>query len=82
MLITVSKDFKIDKSLYSQKDIENINRTFQLFKRIKDTTQAELITTILFSFDILKETYHEITGNMIYEYITEWKKDIAIIKVN
>ena len=24
MLITVSKDFKIDKSLYSQKDIENI----------------------------------------------------------
>lgn len=28
MLITVSKDFKIDKSLYSQKDIENINRTF------------------------------------------------------
>lgn len=82
MLITVSKDFKIDKSLYSQKDIENINRTFQLFKRIKDTTQAELITIILFSFDILKETYHEITENMIYEYITEWKKDIAIIKVN
>ena len=74
MLITVSKDFKIDKSLYSQKDIENVNKTFQLFKRVKDTNQAELITTILFSFDSLKETYHEVTENMIYQYILEWKK--------
>ena len=41
---------------------------------MKDTNQAELITTILFSFDNLKETYHEVTENMIYQYILEWKK--------
>jgi len=74
ILISVSKDFKIDKSLYSKEDIENVNKTFQLFKRIKDTMQAELITTILFSFDTLKETYKEVTENMIYQYIVEWKK--------
>lgn len=74
MLIIVSKDFKIDKSLYQKKDIDNANKTFQLFKRIKDTTQAELITTIIFSFDTLKELYNEVTENMIYQYIIEWKK--------
>lgn len=74
LLITVSKDFKIDKSLYSKKDIDNANKTFQLFKRVKDTTQAELITTILFSFDTLKDIYNEVTENMIYQYIVEWKK--------
>ena len=73
ILITVNKEFKIDKTLYSKKDIENVNKTFQLFKRIKDTSQAELITTILFSFDNLKERHHEVTENMIYEYIVEWK---------
>ncbi len=57
MHITVSHDFKIDKSLYSKKDIEN--KTFQLFKRIKDTYQAKLIITILFSFDTLKEINSE-----------------------
>lgn len=74
MLITVSKDFKINKALYSKEDIENVNKTFQLFKRIKDTNQAELITTILYSYDILKETHDHVTENMIYSYIVEWKK--------
>lgn len=74
MLITVSKDFKINKSLYSKEDIENVNKTFQLFKRVKDTNQAELITTILYSYDILKETHDYVTENMIYSYIVEWKK--------
>lgn len=74
ILITVSHDFRIDKSLYSKKDIDNVNKTFQLFKRIKDTTQAELITTILFSFDILKEIHTDVTENMVYKYIVEWKK--------
>lgn len=81
ILTTVSKEFKIDKSLYSQKDIENVNKTFQLFKRIKDTNQAELITTILFSFDVLKDQNDTVTENMLYEYIVDWKKDMVIIKV-
>lgn len=41
MLIIINKDFKINKSLYSKEDIQNVNKTFQLFKRIKDTNQAE-----------------------------------------
>lgn len=74
MLILVSDSFKIDKSLYSDKDKENVNKTFQLFKRIKDSIQAELITTILFSFDELTKHNTSITENMIYEYIVDWKK--------
>lgn len=52
ILITVNNKFKIvNKDIYSKEDIENLNNTFQLFKRIKNTTQAELVTTIMYSFD-------------------------------
>lgn len=74
ILITVSPSFKIDKTLYLKSDIENTNKTFQLFRRIKDTNQAELVTTILYSFDILKENNAIVTENMVYDYIMEWKE--------
>ena len=52
ILITVNNKFKIvNKDIYSKEDIENLNNTFQLFKRIKNTTQAELVTTIMYLFD-------------------------------
>lgn len=74
ILLTVDKSFKLDTTLYSKKDKENINKTFHLFKRIKDTNQAELITTIIYSFDQLSETSKNVTENMIYDYIVDWKK--------
>lgn len=60
--------------MYTKEEIENANKTFQLFRRIKDTTQAELITTILFSYDSLKEEYDVVTETMIYQYVIDWKK--------
>lgn len=74
ILIQVSQQFKINRSLYASQDIENVNKTFHLFKRIKDSTQAELVTSILFSFDILKENNQDVTEDMVYQYIVDWKK--------
>ncbi len=48
ILLNVNENFKIDSALYSEADKNNVNKTFQLFQRIKDSQQAELITTILF----------------------------------
>jgi O-acetyl-ADP-ribose deacetylase (regulator of RNase III)/uncharacterized protein YwgA len=80
MLITVTDQFKINPSLYNKKDIENVNQTFKLFKRIKDTTQAELVTTILFSYDQLLDENKTVSENMIYEYVIDWKKRYNNVK--
>lgn len=74
MLIKVNDNFKIDKSLYSEKDCDNVNQTFNLFRRIKDTEQAELITTILYSFDELSYINNLVTENQLFQYIISWKE--------
>lgn len=71
MLLQVDKNFKINPKLYSESDRENVNKTFKLFQRVKDSQQAELITTILFSFDQLKAD--NVTENDLFNYIIEWK---------
>ena len=72
--IFVNNDFKIDESKYSKQDKDNVNKTYQLFKRIKDTEQAELICTILYSFDELKKKQSSITENDLLAYMQNWKK--------
>lgn len=77
MLIYVNDSFKIDSSVYSKKEKDNVNNTFNLFKRIKDTEQAELITTLLFSYDQLKTKTSSVTEDLLYSYLIEWEKRYA-----
>ena len=76
MLLLVNENFKIDPSLYSKSDKDNVNKTFELFQRIKDTLQAELITTILYSYDQLADENIKVTENALFNFIIECKKDI------
>lgn len=73
LLLYVSDDFTIDPSKYSEQDKMNVNKTFDLFRRIKDSAQAELITSILFSYDELANDHSTVTENMLFSYIKEWK---------
>lgn len=54
-----------------------MNNTFNLFKRIKDTEQAELITTLLFSYDQLKTKTSSVTEDLLYSYLIVWKRRYA-----
>lgn len=74
ILISVTNNFNINKNDYSDIDKENVNKTYRLFQRIKDTSQAELVTTILFSFDQLNIENDEINEDQLYKYIIDWKK--------
>ena len=74
ILLTVNNNFKINPDDYSAEDKDNVNKTFRLFQRIKDTEQAELITTILFSYDQLNLQNNTITENSLFNYIINWKK--------
>ncbi|WP_249029398.1 type II toxin-antitoxin system antitoxin DNA ADP-ribosyl glycohydrolase DarG [Tannockella kyphosi] len=73
ILLSVNKNFTIDPDMFSQKDKENVNSVFQLFRRLKDTQQSELVTTILYSFDQLQLYDENVTENKLFEYIAEWK---------
>lgn len=53
-----------------------ISRTTDLFSRIKDTSQAEEVTTIFYATRQLKkqETKKEISEQDVFDYIVNWKK--------
>ena len=80
VLITVTDQFKIEKNTYSEKDKQNVNKTYRLFQRIKDVSQAEMITTILYSYDQLIQNDKTVTEDQLYEYIIDWKKRFNTIE--
>lgn len=56
---------------------KKINKTVDLFSRIKSTTQAEEVTTVLFAARKLKKDSRDesVSEKDIYDFILEWKKD-------
>lgn len=73
MQIHVLPQFSIDLGRYSEQEISATKKTIDLFSRIKSTDQAELISTVLFSYDTIKKTKNEIFEKDIYEFVINWK---------
>lgn len=74
IVISITSEFKCDKDVYSKEDNENLFKTYWLFKRIKDASQAELITTILYSYDQLSSSNDTVCEDQVFNYIADWKK--------
>ena len=69
----VSPDFKLDVNNYSVSDINNADKAFDLLSRINNTDQAEMIATVLFSYDELIEKFKTTTEQQIYDHVVNWK---------
>ena len=69
----VSPEFNLDYMSYSFDDIQNAEKTYDLLSRINSTDQAEMIATVLFSYDKLIEKNKTATEKQIYEYVIDWK---------
>jgi hypothetical protein len=75
----VGSQFERDRAKFLS-DIEQhrkkIDKTVDLFSRIKDTGQAEAVVTVLFASRQLKkgDRAAEIEEQQIYDYIVDWKK--------
>ena len=82
MHITVSNSFALNKSLYSARDMEIVERTIDLFSRVKNTDQAEMIATVLYSYDCLAKAQQttKIMDNDIYDFVVEWKPRWKTVK--
>ena len=73
ILLTPTKQFKIVKENYTNEEIAATNLTYSLFRDMSNSAQAEIMTTILFSYDDISKTHKNITENMLYDYIHKWK---------
>lgn len=71
--LIVSDEIDFTKKTFS--DIENdaIRRTFDLFRRIKSTEHAEIIATVLYSYDQLTFSEQIPNDKELYDYIVSWK---------
>lgn len=69
----VSPDFKLDYTVYTQDEIDRANKTFDLLSRIRSTDQAEVIATVLFSYDELSEHDRSVTEKQILDHVMNWK---------
>ena len=73
ILLTPTENFKLSKENYSKQELDAANLTYSLFRDIKNSAQAEIMTTILFSYDDIVQHNQNITENMLYDYVYKWK---------
>lgn len=69
----VTENFVFDPSKYSQKELECLDKTVDLFCRIKNTAQAEMMATVMFSYDLLLKQKKAVTESDILKDILSWK---------
>lgn len=73
--ITVSEDFKCDFSAFKENEKAAVKQTVDLFSRIKNTEQAEIITTVLYAYDCLSEQKNgDVSDVEVYNFVMDWKK--------
>lgn len=70
----VTPNFAFDPSLYTSDELQCLNKTVDLFCRIKNTDQAEMMATVMFSYDRLKLRNAEVTEEDVLRDVLDWKK--------
>ncbi|MCD8131216.1 MAG: macro domain-containing protein [Lachnospiraceae bacterium] len=71
--MSVSDDVVIDKNSFTAAEWEAMTKTVDLFGRVKSTGQAEVIATVLFSYDQLVMEKREVSDKDVYDYVLDWK---------
>lgn len=70
----VTKKFAFTPTLYSEQELRALMKTVDLFCRIKNTEQAEMTATVLFSYDTCKQKKPEVTEADVLSDVLAWKK--------
>ncbi|HEX9781812.1 MAG TPA: macro domain-containing protein [Opitutaceae bacterium] len=77
--IRVGPQYEADRSKFDEvvkRHARRVAKTVDLFSRIKDTEQAEVVVTVLFAARDLKKTHgaEPVTEQQLFDFILEWKK--------
>lgn len=76
----VTPNFVFDPSLYSSDELQCLDKTVDLFCRIKNTDQAEMMATVMFSYDRLRAQKAEVSEEDVLYDVLDWKKHWAGVK--
>ena len=71
----VSPSFRFPYEEFTRQDLQAADRGIDLLSRIKNTEHAEMIATVLFSYDELKAKKKQAPRDIdVYEHVLRWKK--------
>lgn len=71
--LNVSNDVSIEKKHFSEEEWKAVQKTVDLFGRVKRTTQAEMMATVLYSYDELQKKQKDISDKDVYDFVLDWK---------
>lgn len=71
--LSVAEDVVIKREKFSEEEWNATKKTIDLFGRIKSTEQAEMITTVLYSYDELAKKEKNISDKDVYDFVMSWK---------
>ena len=72
--VHVSPSFVLQRKNYSAAEIESLDSCIDLFCRIKNTDQAEMIATIIYEYDELKKNSENVSEQDVLDGVMTWKK--------
>lgn len=71
--LNVSDDIVVQREKFSDKEWNAVVKTVDLFGRVKSTEQAEMIATVLYSYDELNKKGSQVSDKDVYDYVIDWK---------
>lgn len=78
----VTSSFVFDPSMFSDSELKCLEKTVDLFCRIKNTDQAEMMATVMYSYDQLAKSKTSITEDALLHEVLSWKKHWVGVKEN
>lgn len=71
--LSVSEGVEIHREKFTDEELNAVKQTVDLFGRVKSTEQAEMIATVLYSYDQLVQNRDLISDKDVYDYVLDWK---------
>lgn len=71
--LSVADHVVVQKERFSVAEWQAMIKTVDLFGRIKSTEQAEMIATVLYSYDELCKNGKQVSDKDVYDYVIDWK---------
>lgn len=73
--IQVTSHFVFHPEMYSSEELEIMNRTVDLFCRMKSTVQSEIMATVMYAYDKLSTLQNNMSEQDIFQFVLGWKKN-------
>lgn len=71
--LRVADNVEIHTEKFTEDELNAVSKTVDLFGRVKSTDQAEIIATVLYSYDQLVQGKTDISDKDVYDYVLDWK---------